>query len=41
MEKNKSPNSQTNIQSAALMCVLQIVMTGIAIYYKSMYLAGC
>lgn len=41
MENNKSINIRINIQTAALLCVLSTVMVGIAIYYKSTYLAGC
>lgn len=41
MERNQSLNMPVRIKTAALLCVLQIVMTGIAIYYKSMYLTGC
>lgn len=41
MENNKSSNMQAGIQIVALPCLLQIVMFGIAVYYKSIYLAGC
>lgn len=41
MENDKSPDMQVSIQTAFLLCILQVVMIGFAIYYKTIYLTGC
>lgn len=41
MKNNNSPDMQTSIRISVLMCILQVVMIGTAIYYKTIYLTGC
>lgn len=41
MKNNNSQDMQVSIQTSVLLCILQVVMIGTAIYYKTIYLTGC